>query len=49
MTRTGLDYAGAKAGLELAGIEATPALWTQVRTIEAGAIEAIADQVGAYS
>lgn len=38
--RIGLDYAGARAGLELAGIAMTPALWEQVRLIEAGAVAA---------
>ncbi len=37
MLALGLDYAGAQAGLELAGIEATPALWADIRVIEAGA------------
>ena len=35
----GLDYAAARAGLDLAGIEMTPRLWEQVRVIEAGAME----------
>ena len=35
----GLDYSAARAGFELAGIEVTPALWGEVRTIEAGAAE----------
>ena len=35
----GLDYAAARAGLDLAGIEMTPDLWSEVRAIEAGAIE----------
>lgn len=33
----GLDYAGVKAGLELAGIEVTPDLWSDIRLVEAGA------------
>ncbi len=37
MLALGLDYAGAQAGLELAGIETTPALWAEIRAIEAGA------------
>ncbi len=37
----GLDYAAARAGLELAGIEVTPALWADVQQIEAGAIAAL--------
>jgi hypothetical protein len=35
----GLDYSAARAGLDLAGIEMTPDLWSEVRAIEAGAIE----------
>ncbi|MDZ4136032.1 MAG: DUF1799 domain-containing protein [Paracoccaceae bacterium] len=34
----GLDYGGAQAGLALAGIEASPELWAEVRVIEAGAL-----------
>ncbi|WPY96102.1 DUF1799 domain-containing protein [Limimaricola variabilis] len=41
VVRTGLDYAGARAGLDLAGIEMTPALWADVQVIEAGAITAM--------
>ncbi|TMV09817.1 hypothetical protein FGK63_01740 [Ruegeria sediminis] len=37
MRALGLDYAAARAGLDLAGIEMTPALWADVRLIEAGA------------
>jgi hypothetical protein len=37
----GLNYAGAKAGLELAGIEVTPALWDDILVIEAGAVDAL--------
>jgi len=37
----GLDYAGAEAGLRLAGIEVTPELWAQVRVIEAAARDAM--------
>lgn len=33
----GLDYAAARAGLDLAGIEMTPDLWSEVQEIEAGA------------
>jgi Phage related hypothetical protein (DUF1799) len=33
----GLDYAGAQAGLALAGITVTPALWADLREIERGA------------
>lgn len=35
----GLDYAGAEAGLRLAGIAATPELWADLQAIEAGAVE----------
>lgn len=35
-----LDYAGAQAGLALAGITMSPELWSQVRLIEAGARDA---------
>lgn len=35
---TGLDYAGARAGLEMAGIEVTPDLWADLQVIEAGAL-----------
>lgn len=34
LRRTGLDYQGARAGLELAGVEMTPALWADVQIIE---------------
>lgn len=40
---TGLDYAGARAGLELAGLEVTPALWADVQLIEHGAIAAMSE------
>jgi hypothetical protein len=33
----GLDYGAAKAGLDLAGINVTPATWAEVRCIEEGA------------
>jgi hypothetical protein len=35
----GLDYAAARVGLELAGIEVTPEVWADLRAIEEGAIE----------
>lgn len=35
----GLDYQAARAGLEMSGVNITPDLWTEVRAIEAGAIE----------
>lgn len=31
----GLDYAGAKAGLDLAGIKVTPDIWRGIRVMEA--------------
>lgn len=37
----GLDYAGARAGLGLAGIEMTPELWADVQEIERAAIAAM--------
>ena len=40
----GLDYAAARAGLALAGIEVSPEAWAQVRAIEAGAMEAMNEQ-----
>lgn len=33
----GLDYAGVEAGLRGAGVVATPALWADLRVIEAAA------------
>jgi hypothetical protein len=38
--RTGLDYQGVRAGLEIAGVAVTPALWSDLQLIEAGAIAA---------
>lgn len=35
----GIDYAAAKAALDLAAITVTPDVWNDVRTIEEGAIE----------
>lgn len=35
----GLDYAAAAAALTLSGVAVTPECWTEVRTIEEGAIE----------
>ncbi len=35
----GLDYAAAKTGLDLGGIEVDPETWDEVRTIEGAAIE----------
>ncbi|MBI1201495.1 MAG: hypothetical protein GC182_03185 [Rhodopseudomonas sp.] len=37
----GLDYAGARAGIEAAGIELTPDIWSGVRVMEAAAREAL--------
>ncbi|MBO4168869.1 DUF1799 domain-containing protein [Cereibacter azotoformans] len=37
----GLDYAGARAGLALAGIEVTADLWHAITLIEAGALAAL--------
>ena len=35
----GLDYAGAAAGLELAGLRVTPDLWAAIRVIEVAAVD----------
>lgn len=35
----GLDYAAARAALDLAGLTVTPEIWADVRAIEGGAIE----------
>lgn len=35
----GLDYAAARAGLDLAGISITPECWSDIRLIEAGALK----------
>ena len=35
----GLDYAGARAGLEAEGITVSPDDWRDLRAIEAGALE----------
>ncbi len=37
----GLDYAGARAGLDLAGIVVSPEVWADVQLIEAGAKAAL--------
>lgn len=37
----GLDYAAARAGLDLAGITPSPVVWQQLRLIEAGALEVL--------
>ena len=38
---TGLDYARVRAGLELAGVEATPELFQKLRILESAALAAI--------
>jgi hypothetical protein len=35
----GIDYAAARAALDLAGLSVTPEIWNDVRTIEEGATE----------
>lgn len=42
----GLNYAGAQAALDLAGISATPELWSDVQIIELGARAAMNGSVG---
>lgn len=37
----GLDYQGARAGLDLAGVAVTPALWADIRVIEGAAVAAL--------
>lgn len=37
----GLDYASVRAGFDLAGIEMTPDLWSDVQLIERGACAAL--------
>ena len=41
---TGLDYTRVKAGLELAGVETTPALFGKLRIIESAVLEALAQK-----
>lgn len=41
----GLDYAGARAGLEAAGIALTPDLWAGVRVMEEAARQAMNGEV----
>lgn len=43
---SGLDYAGARAGLALAGLDVTPALWGDIQMIEAGAVAALNTKSG---
>ena len=38
---TGLDYTRVRDGLELAGIDLTPEIFTQLRLIEAGVLETL--------
>ena len=38
---TGLDYAGARAGIEAAGITITPEIWNGVRIMEGAALAAL--------
>jgi len=38
MIALGLDYTGAKAGLDLAGIAVTPDLWCRIQAVEFGAL-----------
>lgn len=38
---TGLDYAGARAGIEAAGITITPEIWGGVRVMEGAAVAAL--------
>lgn len=37
----GLDYSAVRDGLALAGVEVTPQVWSQIRSIEAGALLAL--------
>ena len=40
----GLDYAGVKAGLDLAGLTIAPGVWRDVQMIEQGAMAAARDR-----
>ncbi len=42
----GLDYSAARAALDLAGMEMTPALWAEVRAIEQGAVKELNKDAG---
>lgn len=42
----GLDYQGARAGLELAGVKMTPALWADLQLVENGAVAGFAEARG---
>lgn len=37
----GLDYTAVRAGFDLAGLTVAPALWDEVRQIEAGAMQVL--------
>ncbi len=39
----GLDYQGARAGLELAGVDVTPDLWADLQLVESGAVAGLAE------
>lgn len=41
LIHTGLDYGAARAGLDLAGIAVTPAVWAGVQAVERGALAAM--------
>lgn len=43
MTRSGFRYADVRAGLRLAGVRCTPELFAGLRTMEAAAVEALAE------
>ena len=45
-TAIGLDYAGARAGLDASGIAVTPDLWTGLRLVESGALSAMNERRG---
>ncbi len=41
MVTVGLDYASAEAGLRLSGDVPPPSVWSDLRLIESGALEAL--------
>lgn len=41
MIALGLDYAAVRAGLDLAGIDVSPDLWSSIQAIECGAVGAL--------
>jgi hypothetical protein len=43
---TGLDYTAVNVGLEKAGVDVTPALWSDIQLIEAGARAASNEEAG---